>query len=169
MKRLEEIVLVSIAMFTIFFTVSGTEPSRRGLVVNKLNGTVAINTHPQQPMELSPWQQPRLVIQMKWLAANKQEVNIVLSFLSLAKKNKLCAGLVVVNDSVIQLGQASHEYKVMKSGVWETVYVNINMDLLNQIVFVKMPLKFRVCGTEFYLHKYEAEDLKQAVELWRSW
>lgn len=172
MKKLLIIWLIVVAICAIVLTMlwSGVAP-RRGLVVNKLkilNETIVVNTHPQQPMELNPWQQPRLVIKMDWSINNKEQVRIVLSFLSMAKTVKLCSGLVIIKG-LGTIGQATHEYKIMKSGVWEAVYIPINIDTLHQLAFVKMPYKFRVCGVEFYLHKYEAEDLRQAIELWRRW
>lgn len=166
MKRL--MVLVGLAVMVIAFTLAASKAPRRGLVVNEFEGKVIVNTHPQQPMELNPWEQPRLKIQMEWLKGDKKTVMVVLSFLSMAKKNKLCAGAVTVKG-VDWVWLAGYEYKVTKSGVWEDASISIRAEELFQLAFVKMPLKFRVCGNEFYLHKYEGEDLRQAVEIWRSW
>ncbi len=160
------LIILNICAIAVVLLWPGVSP-RRGLVINKFDGTVAINTHPQQPMELNPWQQPRMVINMEWYATNKHEASVVLSFISMSKKGKLCAGSVFLGGTLI--GQAEHEYRIIKNGLWETAYVNINIDVLNQLVFAKMPLKVRVCGVEFFPHKYEAEDLRQAVELWREW
>lgn len=160
MKRF--IVLISLAVVLW----AGVAP-RRGLVVNEFDGKVVVNTHPQQPMELNPWQQPRLKIHMEWPVPNKHEVKILLSFLSMSKKNKLCAGLVDFNG--IWSERAGYENRFMKGGLWEIAYIGVNVDILEQLALSKMPLKVKVCGEEFYLHKYEAEDLRQAVEIWREW
>lgn len=166
MKKL--MILISLVLVAVLCMAVSKAP-RRGLVVNKFADRVIVNTHPQQPMELNPWQQPRLNIQMEWTAEVKDDVKVTLSFLLMTKKDGLCPEFAVFESEWRAVGHAEYEKKAMKSGSWEVVYIRINTSVLHELAFSKMPLKVRVCRTEFYLHEYEAMDLRQAFEIWRGW
>ena len=150
--------------------VAGSVPGRRGLVVNEVAGKVVVNTHPQQPMDLNPWQQPRLVVLMEWKAGDKHSVSVKVSFVSLWKSQRLCSGASVFGGGEWQhLGDARYEVRHMKSGFLETLHIITSVDMLHNFAYGKTPWLFRVCGIEFYLHQYEMEDLKQAWEIWSNW
>lgn len=166
MKRL--MILISLVLVAVFCMAVSKAP-RRGLVVNEFEGKVIVNTHPQQPMELNPWEQPRLNIQMEWITENKDGVKVTLSFLLMTKNDGLCPEFAIFEGEWRAVGRAGHERRAMKSGSWEVVHILINTEILSQLAFAKMPLKVRVCKREFYLHKYEAIDLRQAFEIWRGW
>ena len=167
MKRL--MVLVVLVSLFCAADIPPNKKKRKGLVVNEFDGKIVVNTHPEQPMKLDPWEQPRLSIQMEWPVFNKNGAIVKLSFLSMSKVPTLCSEFAVFEGEWRDVGQVEYTNKSMKSGVWEVVHVVIDMNVLRQLAFSKMPLKVRVCEVEFYLHKFEAIDLREAFEIWEEW
>lgn len=143
---------------------------RKGLVVNRIDGKVMVNTHITQQVKLGMWEQPRLSIKMEWDVDNKNEVTVLLSFMSLHSKQSFCPEFFIFDPgagSWRPIGHVEYEKLGGKGGVAEIVHVSINIDILTQLALSKMPLRVRVCSTEIYLHAYEYEDLREAVEIWR--
>lgn len=163
MKRL----MVLVVLVSLFC--AATSYPRKGLVVNRLDGKVIVNTHITQQVKLNMWSQPRLSIKMEWDVNNRNAASVVLSFMSLHRKPSFCPKFSIFEGGVWEdIGSVEYERIASKGPVGEIVHVSINIDVLTQLALAKMPLKVRVCETEIYLHAFEYEDLREAVKIWRE-
>ena len=74
-------VLIIFPSMNVFSAEKGSD-----LIVIERDGWVIINTNPELPMALNPYEQPRLSIDMRWRIKENEDTRIKLTFLYMGKR-----------------------------------------------------------------------------------
>jgi hypothetical protein len=128
-----------------------------------------VRTHPAQPIELDPWRQPRLTIEMAWPKGQPEQAEARLTFIMATKGKKLCPEVFIQAAGEWQpIHGARHEIQRTKNGTFEAVIIETTPQMVCQIALARQPARFNICGQEFRIHGIEAEDLREAAQIWRK-